>query len=106
MHHNEPLDITNWIIGYANHTEGTTDMPRISGYHYLADSYCPNCVLDAMGIATEDHRDTELTLDRYAPTVGIADRYDESTFDSDVFPKVIFAWDGWNDRCSVCHETI
>lgn len=63
----------------------------IVGYHYKADLYCPDCILDLCSEGEEYYPlDTvESNLDRYAKRLGI-DREDERSFDSDVFPKVIF----------------
>lgn len=75
---------------------------RIIGYQYRADVYCPSCIIDALptgeGEAFDGWRDvsgtmsTEENLSEIAQAFGI-DRQDEHTYDSDDFPKVIFADD-------------
>lgn len=85
----------------------------VVGYTYRADEYCPTCIVDAAQLYASvgglDPRDTEHRLDYCANSLDI-DRQDESTFDSDDFPKVIFRDqtihhdDGevWADRCGRC----
>jgi hypothetical protein len=86
----------------------------IAYYQYKADNYCETCVVKEvckdMGI--EGHGlsfITEEALDRLATTQGI-DRYDEHTFDSDHFPKVVFQWQtGESDyevTCCRCGENL
>lgn len=65
----------------------------IVGYTYKADNYCPTCVIERMvrdGDASPAACDmrVETVLDQIADANGI-DRYDEATFDSGDFPKVI-----------------
>lgn len=62
--------------------------PEIVAYIYKADIYSPSDILDALGV-TESEWDVETTLDVLADQRGIV-RYDEWTFDSDDFPKVVF----------------
>ena len=84
----------------------------IVGYTYAADTYCPDCIADAFrpddGVE-RTYADTEAVLDDAARDRGI-DRQDERSYDSDDFPKVIFA-DGVQepsdgDRCGACGEPI
>lgn len=75
----------------------------IVAYTFQADLYCPDHIgaavqetlpLDERHPVDEDGGeypwDTEWLLDQLAKGLGI-DRYDEHTFDSDHFPKVVFA---------------
>ena len=84
--------------------------PRIVGYTYQADTYCPDCMVDMFGIFGPDTT-VEQTLDRIACTRGI-DREDERTFDSGDFPKVILSTmldtcpDCGPDRCGACHAEL
>lgn len=79
----------------------------IVGYAYKADLYCPDCILDlcSEGEEYDPRAGTEENLDRYAERLGI-DREDERSFDSDVFPKVVFRdqLEG-SERCS-CGEQL
>lgn len=84
------------------------------GYTYSADNYCPDCIVEMFG-ATYDAINAEGVLDLVARARGI-DRYDERSYDSGDFPKVIFhahdvcnAYEGYEpgqcgDRCGRCHE--
>lgn len=73
----------------------------IVGFTYQGDLHCIDCVselvakaIDKTGIVFIGRQDWETTdeyLDRAAPFLGVRDRYDETTFDSDTFPKVVFA---------------
>jgi hypothetical protein len=67
----------------------------VVAYTYQADIYHPECVLALMadqGMTAPEGFDTEEALDYLAghffPSV---DRYDEYSFDSDDFPKVVFS---------------
>lgn len=65
---------------------------ELAGYTYQADNYCRRCiiaVLDAPELALHGDTDPEECLDIVAEARGI-DRYDERSFDSNDFPKVIF----------------
>lgn len=86
----------------------------IVGYTYKADNYCHGCIRTAMGmqyrtvpvtmldeafdVAPVMPYDIEAMLHVFAQLDGI-DRYDERTYDSGDFPKVIFA-DMVHDSCS------
>lgn len=73
----------------------------IVAYTFNADIYCPTCIIDILptddgkpfdGWAISpgaDPMSTEENLDEIATAFGI-DRYDETTFDSGDFPKVVF----------------
>lgn len=74
----------------------------ITGYTFQARIVCPVCVADALNLPLvgEEH----LTV--LAESLGI-DRMDENTFDSDDFPKVIFATDTWvGETCSDCDANL
>jgi hypothetical protein len=81
----------------------------IVGYTYQADLYCPGCIVGQVLAANPhihstrlDYATTEGDLDRLANLLAV-DRYDEATFDSGDFPKVVFAGmlEG-DDRCGKC----
>lgn len=73
----------------------------IVAYTYRADIYCPDCIIDQLptgpdemfdGWAIADGADyisTEDNLSEIAAAFQI-DRFDESSFDSSDFPKVVF----------------
>lgn len=64
-------------------------MDRIVGYTYAADTYCNGeCVTNALGVGPMPEP-TESVLDSLAESRGI-DRMDEYSYDSSVFPKVVF----------------
>lgn len=69
----------------------------VVGYTYAADIYCPDHIVAVMGEAAYGYR-AEQRLHQLAWSRNI-DRYDERTFDSDDFPKVIFA-DMVHDGCT------
>jgi hypothetical protein len=79
----------------------------IVGYTYRADNYCPTCViqrivLNGKPVAVDTNANVENVLDRLADANGI-DRYDESSFDSGDFPKVIFSTMVEDDeQCGEC----
>jgi hypothetical protein len=66
----------------------------IAGYTYNCENFTPRALIDAMVSAGElspaarDMRPEDV-LDQHAGALGI-DRYDENTYDSSEFPKVIF----------------
>lgn len=76
----------------------------IVGYTYRAETYCPACLPAALtptGHNTLTTEPTETLLDGLALAAGI-DRGDERAFDSDAFPKVIFASQVEEDTCGAC----
>lgn len=82
----------------------------IVGYTYKADVYCPEDVVKEVckNQGIEGHglsHIPEEALDLMARFRGI-DRYEEKTFDSDDFPKVIFADQDEGDICCICHEPL
>lgn len=87
----------------------------IVGYAFQADTYCVDCTRDlaqaqtfAAGSATSwgDCGSAEDILAEWAGLLGI-DRHDETSYDSDEFPKVVFASmvEG-NERCGGCYEKL
>jgi hypothetical protein len=65
----------------------------IVGYTYQADIYCRRCIVrqlpnDVTTPAALD-MDSEDVLEQVSHYVGV-DRMDEHSYDSDVFPKVVF----------------
>lgn len=88
----------------------------IVGYTFQASEYCPDCIGDVVTaqpayggwqLAEGVRLSTEDNLAEIAYAFGI-DRMNESTFDSDDFPKVIFASDveSSDRRCESCHEPL
>jgi hypothetical protein len=93
----------------------------IVGYTFQADQYCPDHIAEAVrptidfelgypvdADGGEYPWDTEWLLDQWAIALEI-DRYDEHTFDTDDFPKVIFAGQVEDDEyCgnADCEETL
>lgn len=85
----------------------------IVGYTFRAENICANCVLHAVAEHRPDATspglfglEPEHGLDQVAEWLGI-EREDERTFDSDDFPKVIFASQVEDDEhCPKCHELI
>jgi hypothetical protein len=89
----------------------------IVGYTFKADTYCPNCIIDALPtgegeaydgwkLAAGVHMSTEANLSEIAAAFPI-DRQDERTFDSADFPKVIFSSQiEGAEYCASCHAEI
>lgn len=90
---------------------------RIAGYTYAADQYCPSCIIaqlptgpggafDGWALAEGVSMSTEANLAEIAAAFSI-DRMDERSYDSDEFPKVIFAIQLEEDeRCGACGEEL
>jgi len=90
----------------------------VVGYTYKADTYCPEDVgievardIDKTGntvIGRQNWETTEEYLNRVQGFFGIKDRYDEYSYDSDSFPKVIFADQALEDSdvCCECGEEL
>jgi len=79
---------------------------KVTAYTYKADIYCVDCIIEAMLMereATPAARDmpVESALDQIAEANAI-DRYDESTFDSYEFPKVVFSDQLHGEHCGGC----
>ena len=87
----------------------------IVAYTFHADIYCPTCVIsemeqdpnyDGWADCSIPPMSTEDNLSEVAHAFGI-DRMDESTFDSDAFPKVIFAGQvSDEDVCGRCEAQL
>jgi hypothetical protein len=81
-------------------------MYEITAYTFNADIWCVGCVETHFernhGIAPATAEDM---LDEYAEANGI-DRDDESSFDSDDFPKVVLDIDADTEICGQCHNEI
>jgi hypothetical protein len=79
----------------------------IVGYTYQADNHCPPCIWSMFARqASQDDHDTEAVLDTVARARGI-DRYDERSFDSGDFPKVIFSSQLEDiENCGSCHDKL
>ncbi len=89
---------------------------EIVGYTFQADRCHPECLtlptgvgeaFDGWKLAAGVRMTTEANLDEIALAFGI-DRYDEHTYDSDEFPKVIFASQVEDDTelCGRCGEPL
>lgn len=79
---------------------------EIAGYIYCADIYCPACIVEEMIRRREASpgardMDVEEVLDQIASANAI-DRYDESSYDSGEFPKVVFALECEKTWCGRC----
>lgn len=74
----------------------------VVGYVYQADQFHPSCLY---GVPWRvEVGEVEHALDRWAALDGV-NRADESSFDSDDFPKVIFA-DQAEGVCGRCGEPL
>lgn len=84
---------------------------EIAAYSYRAEILCPACTIEAMIAATDAApaaRDmpTETVLDHCAGSLAF-DRDDETTFDSDDFPKVVHLDQVVADeQCGACHQNL
>lgn len=82
----------------------------VVGYMFQADIYCPDCIGGVL-TSTPEYENFALAggvvmtaeedLDEVALAFGI-DRHDESSYDSDVFPKVLLADPSVNRYCGAC----
>lgn len=81
----------------------------IIGYVYKADTYCPACTVSEVrvdyNINTLYTGNEEKQLRQMAWDLGI-EYDDEYSYDSDNFPKVIFADQNEDDYCGSCHEPL
>lgn len=83
----------------------------IVGYAYKANIYCPTDIVDELQTrgdlmdAYPAGFNTESWLDNCAKVINL-DRYDESSFDSDYFPKVIFEDQAEDDYCCICNNKL
>ena len=84
---------------------------EIAAYSYRAEILCPACTVEALitaGDAAPAARDmpAETVLDQCAGAFAV-DRDDETTFDSDEFPKVVHLDQVAADaRCGDCREIL
>ena len=90
---------------------------QIVGYTYRTDPFCPEHIIqqlptgegetfDGWKLAEGVQMSTEDNLDEIAAAFGII-REEESSFDSEFFPKVILASQvDEHDCCSVCLENL
>jgi hypothetical protein len=85
---------------------------KVVAYVYKAEVMCPKCVRRAL--FTEGKVDIKIKtlppediLDLLAEELGL-NRYDEYSFDSDFFPKVIFSSDidFGEDNCTLCDKMV
>ena len=83
---------------------------KIGAYILSGDIYCPECVLEVMD-ARQYRGSVEDNLDEIAsdPSYPI-NREDEHSFDSNIFPKRIWAFEldecGHADRCGGCDSRL
>lgn len=84
----------------------------IVGYMFNADIYCPAHIGDPVGdrydgwrLAEGVRMSAEDNLDEIAAAFGI-DREDETSFDSEDFPKVIFRDQAEGHSCGICGEPL
>ena len=94
-------------------------MMEIAAYTFMADLYCSQCInvvvendirFDGWQLSPAQGlrpiMNTEANLEEIALAFGI-DRQDETTFDSDEFPKVVFAYMlTEDDCCGECGENL
>ena len=84
---------------------------EIAADSYRAEILCPACTIEALiaaGDAAPAARDmaAETVLDQCAGALAV-DRDDETTFDSDEFPKVVhLAQVADGEQCGACHQNL
>jgi hypothetical protein len=89
---------------------------HVVAYTFWADIYCPECITEQVNrlrhICSQEELDSlsfagsETRLDYLAEILGI-DRYDEASYDSDEFPKVVFSTSVDSlEHCCICHGEI
>lgn len=85
-----------------------------AAYTFKADIYHPECIVPAMaataeyegwGLAQGVVMDVEENLDEIAAAFAV-DRYEETSFDSEDFPKVAFSHQLEDDSCGGCGKVI
>lgn len=85
-----------------------------AAYTFKADIYHPQCIVPAMarteefegwGLAQGIEMDVEDNLNEIAEAF-VFDREDETTFDSDEFPKAAFSHQLEDDTCGGCGNAI
>jgi hypothetical protein len=79
----------------------------IVGFTFEADTVCRECMLKHAKLMLGEIGDIDLTeaMTRWAAMVGV-DPSKEGSYDSGVFPKVIFASDSDDESCGNCHRKI
>lgn len=84
---------------------------RIAGYIYNGDLLCLDCIYsDSVSLfwragGRVESLSAETNLNATAKYLGI-DREDETSFDSNDFPKVIFAASVTDDECTRCGDRL
>ncbi len=88
------------------------NVDTIVGYVFKAETFCTEHMklevhrrlVKPLGIYDNETNklDAELYLDAIANKLGI-NRVEESSFDSDDFPKIIFHSDEWDGDCEGCN---
>lgn len=84
---------------------------NVVGYAYQADTYCPHCIVTVMprrGLWSPPEAGNEgldEMLSRASGSLGI-DHFNESSYDSGEFPKVIFRDQAADDRCCECGDRL
>lgn len=82
---------------------------NVIAYTYNAELLCPCCLIEAAPVEIETD-DIHLMLDAWAEDAfGSADdprRFDESSYDSGMFPKVVFSTMAEDDECASCGEAL
>lgn len=76
----------------------------IVAYAYRSETLCPRCLIGALR-ATEPWLDVDCDVESQIGVLAVfagIDRYDEDTFDSDDFPKVVFA--SQVGHCEMCRD--
>ena len=86
-------------------------LSTIVGYAYRADIWCVACMEESSLLEGVKPANAELMLDDVATRLGV-DRYDEYSFDSDDFPKIVtigdldFHGNEGIDECGECGEQL
>lgn len=83
----------------------------VVGYVFQADILCPDCAVrqTARSLSVEspdDYLDIPEDWAELAEVAGV-DRFDESSYDSDTFPKIVFREQVEDDEyCGECGESV
>lgn len=80
----------------------------IIAYTFQAEILCPSCTLDTLNVpnSLRQEQDHESIIETLADAHNI-DWQDEYSYDSDEFPKIVFASQIEDDEyCGNCHELI
>jgi len=78
-------------------------------YMYQADFICPDCIVEMLefryGVFPVDEHNVDQAVAQIGSALGF-DVNDEYTYDSDVFPKVLFDYDLTEDEvCGYCFNS-